>query len=60
MLRGDAHIGGRKRDLHAAFASFAVRIGAAGFGGRRNLAVTHGDFFLIEIFNAERVAKRAG
>ncbi len=46
--------------LHAAFAALAVGIRATGFCGRRNFAVTHSNFALIEIFDAERIAESAG
>src|SRR6202790_57581 len=59
MLRGDVDFGTGKSDTHAAIAAMAGRIGSAGFGGRRNLAVAHPDFALIEIFNTQRIAKGA-
>ncbi len=60
MMRRDAHIDGGKSDFHAAFATFAEGIGAAGFCGRRNFAVTDGNLLLIEIFDAESVAESPG
>ena len=59
MLRRDAQIVGRESDALLAFAAFAERIGAASFCGSGNAAVAHGDFSLVEIFNAKRVAKSA-
>ena len=60
MLRRDAEIVGGQSDALLALAAFAVRIGAAGFCGSRDAAVAHDDFALVEILDAQGIAKSAG
>src|ERR1700741_4749953 len=57
MLRGDEDVRAGKRDALLAFAPVAARFRASRFRGRRNFAVAHGDFALMEIFDAERIAE---
>ena len=57
VSRRDIDVGAGKYDPLLALASVAARFGAAGSGGRRDLAVAHGDFALVEIFDAKGVPK---
>src|SRR5258708_20467189 len=60
VLRGDAQVASRERDLHAPLAAMAVGVRAAGFRRRRNAAMANGDFALVQVFHAERVTESAG
>jgi len=60
MLRSEIDVGGGKDGAHLSLAAVAARVGASGFGGRGNFAVADGDFALVEIFDAEGIAERAG
>src|SRR5579884_3046646 len=61
MVRGDAQLRRtREGHAHGAFAAVTVGIGAAGLGGSGNTAMANGDFALLEIFDAKRIAKSAG
>src|SRR6266849_1804592 len=60
MLRRDAQFAARERHLHAALAAVAVGVGAAGFRRSGNAAMANGDFALVQVFDAERVAEGAG
>src|ERR1700722_4365607 len=61
MLRRDVEVDAAgERDFHGAFAAFAVGVGASGARGGWGASVTHGDFALLQIFDAERVAESAG
>src|SRR6266850_82521 len=53
MLRRNPQFRTGKRDLHATLPAVAVGLGPAGFCGRGDAAVAHGDFPLMQIFDAE-------
>src|SRR5450432_228600 len=61
MPGSDAPIAGAgQADFHAAFAAVSVGIGAAGARGSGDAAVADGDFALVQVFDAERIAEGAG
>src|SRR5712664_4892313 len=57
VLWRDAQLAARERHLHATLAAVAVGIGAPGFRGRRDAAMTNDDLALVQVFDAERVAE---
>src|SRR5215472_14752147 len=59
MLRRDVDVFRRKGYAHGALAPMSVGIRAAGFGGGGNAAVAHGNFALMQIFDAKRITKGA-
>src|SRR5256886_8181649 len=60
VLRRDTQIAGRERHLHPALAAMAVGVRAAGFCRGGDAAVANGDFALMQVFDAQRVAEGAG
>src|SRR5690242_21809630 len=60
VLRGDAQLAARTRTAHGALASTAARIRPAGFCGRGDAAMAHGNLTLVQVFDAERIAERPG
>src|SRR6267143_424168 len=59
MLRRNPQFRTGKGDLQAALSAMAVGVGAAGFSGGGDASVTHGNFSLVQIFDSQRIAKRA-
>ena len=57
MLWRDTQLQARKRHLHAAVAAVPVRVGPAGFRGRRDAAVANGDLALVGVCDAQRVTE---
>src|SRR6266849_4740653 len=60
VLRRDVQFAVWERHLHATLAAVAVGVGAAGFRGRGDAAMTNGDLALVQVFDAERVTEGAG
>jgi hypothetical protein len=60
VLRRDVDVRAREGDALLAFATKAAGFSFAGFCGRRHFAVADGDFPLVEVFDAERIAEGTG
>src|SRR5262249_43243252 len=57
VLRREVDVRGRKDGAHLTLAAMAARFRAASLRGGRNLAVAHGDFALVKIFDAQGISE---